>query len=262
MRANAPSLRVVETFLLAYRRRWKFNVATTLINPVFFLLGMGVGLGALIDKGQGSGHGSLEGVAYLSFLAPGLLAATAMQVAASESTYPIMARVKWDRIYESMLATPLRVIDVVLGQLGWIALRVLQTSVAFFLVTVLFGAVESPLGVFAVLGAALTGMAMSAPICAWAATRTNDYSMSTVLRFVIMPMFLFSGTFFPVSQLPAGIRAIAYVTPLWHGVDLCRSLSLGDADLVRVAAHVVYLGAFVVVGTLACRITFRRRLVE
>src|SRR3954451_12298617 len=137
----SPSMRVVETFFVAYRRRWKFNVATTLINPIFFLLGMGVGLGAIIDKGQGGGHGSLAGVAYLSFLAPGLLAATGMQVAASESTYPIMARIKWDRIYDSMLATPMRVIDVVIGQLVWIALRVLQTSIAFFVVTLLFGAI-------------------------------------------------------------------------------------------------------------------------
>ena len=262
MRPSPPALRVVETFFLAYRRRWKFNVATTLINPCFFLLGMGLGLGSIIDKGQGSGHGSLEGVAYLSFLAPGLLAATAMQVAANESTYPIMARIKWDRIYDSMLATPMRVIDVVLGQLMWIALRVLQTSIAFFIVIALFGAIESPFAPLAILGATLTGMAMAAPICAWAATRENDYALSSVLRFVIMPMFLFSGTFFPVGQLPSVIRPIAYVTPLWHGVDLCRSLVLGDVSLAASVVHVVYLCALVVAGAAVACSTFRRRLVD
>jgi lipooligosaccharide transport system permease protein len=261
MRSSPPALRVVETYLITYRRRWKFSMATTVINPVFFLVGMGVGLGALVDKGQGSGHGSLEGVAYLSFLAPGLLAATVMQIAASESTYPVMARIKWDRIYDAMLATPMTIVDLVVGQLAWIALRLLQTSLTFFAVMVLFGAVESPLALLAVPGAVLTGMAMSAPICAWAATRENDYAMATVWRFGIMPMFLFSGTFFPVSQLPSAIRPIAYVTPLWHGVDLCRSLSLGTVDLGSAAVHVAYLGLLFAAGCAASCITFRRRLV-
>jgi lipooligosaccharide transport system permease protein len=262
MRPSPPALRVVETLAMAYKRRWRFNVATTLINPIFFLLGMGVGLGSIIDKGHGGGHGSLGGVGYLSFLAPGLLAATAMQVAASESTYPIMSRIKWDRIYDSMLATPMRVLDVVFGQLTWIMLRVLQTSIAFFAVTVLFGAIDSPLGILAIFGATLTGMAIAAPVAAWAATRENDYAMSSVLRFGIMPMFLFSGTFFPVSQLPAAIRPLAYVTPLWHGVDLCRSLALGDVHLASALGHVAYLSVIVVAGTLAALITFQRRLIE
>jgi len=257
-----PAARVVETFFIAYRRRWKFNVATTLINPMFFLLGMGVGLGSIIDKGQGGGNGSLEGVAYLSFLAPGLLAATAMQVAAQESTYPVMARFKWDRIYESMVATPLRAVDIVLGQLAWIGLRVLQTSIAFFVVVLLFGAVESPLAPLAILAATLTGVAIAAPIAAWTATRESDYSMATVLRFVIMPMFLFSGTFFPVTQLPDALEKIAYLTPLWHGVHLCRSLTLGDIDAPLMLGNVLYLVAVAIAGALAARATFRRALVK
>jgi len=261
-RATPPALRVVETSLLAYRRQWKFTLATTLINPVFFLVGMGVGLGSLVDKGQGSGHASLGGVDYLTFLAPGLLAATVMQVAGAESTNPIMAKIKWDRGYEAMLATPMTVVDLVIGQLTWIALRLLQTSVVFLAVAGLFGALDSPLALLAVPAAVLTGMAMSSPICAWAATRENDYAMATVWRFVIMPMFLFSGTFFPVSQLPSGIRPIAYVTPLWHGVDLCRSFALGTAELWPVVGHIAYLAALFTVGYLLCCITFRRRLVH
>src|SRR4029077_12324369 len=128
-----------------------------------------VGLGSLIDKGQGSGHGSLGGGAYLSFLAPGPLCATVMQVAASESTYPIMARIKWDRIYDAMLATPMTVVDLVAGQLAWIALRLLQTSVIFLAVMAAFGALESPLALLAIPAAVLTGMAMSSPMCAYAA---------------------------------------------------------------------------------------------
>jgi lipooligosaccharide transport system permease protein len=261
MRASPPALRVVETYLISYRRRWKFSMATTVINPVFFLVGMGVGLGSLIDKGQGSGHGSLEGVAYLSFLAPGLLAATVMQVAAAESTYPVMARIKWDRIFDAMLATPMNVVDLVAGQLAWIALRLLQTSVTFLAVMALFGAVESPLALLAIPGAVLTGMAMSAPICAFSATRENDYALASVWRFGIMPMFLFSGTFFPVSQLPSAIRPIAYVTPLWHGVDLCRSLALGSVELGPSVIHITYLGLLFAAGCVLSCMTFRRRLV-
>jgi lipooligosaccharide transport system permease protein len=252
---------VVETNWIKYRRTWKFTLMTTVVNPVFFLLGMGVGLGALIDKGQGGGHGSLGGVAYLAFLAPGLLAANAAQLAGIESTFPIMSKIKWDKTYDAMLSTPLGVDDVVVGQLAWIALRLLQTSTIFFVVMLLFGAVESPLAVLAIPGAVLVGMALAAPICAYAATRENDYAMSTVWRLLIMPMFLFSGTFFPVSQLPAGIRPLAYATPLWHGVDLCRSLAFASVDPWTMVGHVAYLGVLVVIGYGLCRMTFRRRLV-
>jgi lipooligosaccharide transport system permease protein len=261
MQPAPPALRVVETLFLKYKRTWKFTMVTTVINPVFFLLGMGLGLGAIVDKAQGTGSRALDGVAYLSFLAPGLLAATAVQVAGIESTFPIMEKIRWAKTYEAMLSTPLRVRDLVIGQLTWIALRLIETSAIFFAVMLLFGAVESPVAVLAIPAAVLTGMSMAAPICAYAATRENDYAMSTVLRFVIMPMFLFSGTFFPVSQLPAGIRPIAYITPLWHGVDLCRSLALDNAELGAVLGHVTYLATLVAVGCMLASVAFRRRLV-
>jgi lipooligosaccharide transport system permease protein len=261
MPTTSPARRVVETLFLKYKRTWKFTMVTTVINPIFFLLGMGLGLGAIVDKAQGTGSAALGGVAYLSFLAPGLLAATAVQVAGVESTFPIMEKIKWSKTYEAMLSTPLAVRDLVIGQLAWIALRLIETSAIFFVVMLLFGAVESPVAVFAIPAAVLTGMAMAAPIAAYAATRDNDYAMSTVLRFVIMPMFLFSGTFFPISQLPAGIRPIAYVTPLWHGVDLCRSLALDDAELWPALGHIAYLAALVAVGCALASVAFRRRLV-
>jgi lipooligosaccharide transport system permease protein len=261
MQATPSTLRVVEALFVKYRRTWKFSMVTSVINPVFFLLGMGLGLGAIVDKAQGTSSSALDGVAYLPFLAPGLLAATAVQVAGIESTFPIMEKIRWAKTYEAMLSTPLAVRDLVVGQLTWIALRLIETSTIFFLVMLLFGAVESPLAVLAIPAAVLTGMAMAAPICAYAATRENDYAMSTVLRFVIMPMFLFSGTFFPVSQLPSGIRPIAYITPLWHGVDLCRSLALDNAEVGAVIGHVVFLGALIAVGCALAAMAFRRRLV-
>jgi len=261
MRPSPPALRIVETYLVTYKRTWKFSMTTTLINPIFFLLGMGVGLGALVDKGQGTASGALHGVAYLTFLAPGLMAATAMQVAAAESTYPVMGKIKWEATYWAMLATPLRVRDLLTGQLMWISLRATQTAVMFLIVMTLFGAVESWLAVFAVPAAVLTAMALSAPICGMAATFERDFSLATILRFGIMPMFLFSGTFFPIEQLPSALRPVAYVTPLWHGVDLSRDLALGTAELLPSLGHVVYLAAWLAAGSAFAYRAFQKRLV-
>lgn len=258
--ATPPAVRVVESHLLAYKRTWRFGLTTSFVNPVLYLLGMGVGLGALVDKGQQTA-GALHGIEYLAFLAPGLLAATAMQVAAQESTYPVMASVKWNPVYRGMLATPLGVRDLVTGQLAWIALRLVQSTVLFFVVMVAFRAVESWLAVFSVPAAVLTGMAFAAPVCAFSASIERDTSLSTVLRFGIIPMFLFSGTFFPISQLPDVLQWLAYATPLWHGVDLCRTLCLGTAELLPSLGHVVYLLAWFAVGSWLAAKAFTRRLV-
>src|SRR3954467_4299333 len=161
-----------------------------------------------------------------------------------------------------MPAAALGANDLVVGQLTWIGLPFLQTSIAFFVVILLFGAVDSPLAPLAIFAATLTGIAIAAPVAAWTATRENDYALSSILRFAIMPMFLFSGTFFPVSQLPDALEKIAYLTPLWHGVYLCRSLTLGEIDPLGMLGSVVYLTALAAVGTLVARVTFRRALVK
>jgi lipooligosaccharide transport system permease protein len=183
-----------------------------------------------------------------------------MQIAAQESTYPVLASIKWVRGYFAMLATPLRVVDVLVGHLMWIAIRVTITVVLFLGVMELFGAGHHWTVLLAIPAAVLTGMAFGVPIAAYAATRDGDAAFAAIFRFVVMPMFLFSGTFFPVTQLPVGFRLVAYATPLWHGVDMCRSLALGTASPGRVAMHVVYLGVIVAIGFLAARRTYTRRL--
>jgi lipooligosaccharide transport system permease protein len=258
--ATPYAVRVVESRWLTYKRTWRYGLTTSFVNPVLFLLGMGVGLGSIVDKGQHSAA-ALHGVDYLTFLAPGLLAATAMQVAAGEATYPVLASVKWNPIYFGMLATPLRVSDLVAGQLTWIGLRLLQSSAVFLVVMLFFGAVESPLAIFAIFGATLTGLALAAPICAYSASIERDTGLSTVLRFGIIPMFLFSGTFFPITQLPRALQLIAYLTPLWHGVELCRTLCLGTAGFWASIAHVLYLLAWFAVGAWLTDRAFHRRLV-
>src|SRR5690348_16686132 len=170
------ALRVLEHHLIVYRRTWKGSLFTSFVSPILFLAAMGFGLGSLISRGPVR---TIDGLSYVAFIAPGLLAATAMQSAYVETTYPIMARIQWERTYEGMLATPMRVLDVLAGEFGWLALRLALGSVAFFLVMVVFGTVHSGLGILAIFVSVLTGLAFAAPILAWTATRrtTNSFSL-------------------------------------------------------------------------------------
>src|SRR5438067_2823466 len=254
---SSPAVRSLQSWAYRYKRTWRGSAVSGVLQPVLFLAAMGLGLGSLVNRGHAT---SLGGVTYLVFLAPALLAAAAMQTAAMESTWPVMAAVKWLKTYDAMLATPLRVRDVLFGHLTWIALRVLMTCAVFLAVMAAFGAVKSPEAVLLLPVGVLTGLAFAAPIAAYAVTLERDSGLSALFRFGIIPMFLFSGTFFPVSQLPAALRPVAYITPLWHGVDLSRHLALGRASLLGSLAHVAYLLVWIVVGTAIARVTYRRRL--
>lgn len=244
----------------AYRRTWRGSIVSSVVTPVLFLAAMGVGLGSLVDDAQGPQ--GVAGVSYLAFVAPGLLAATAMQTAAGEATYPVMASIKWIRTYHAMLATPLGPTDVLLGHLLWIGTRVLLAACIYLAVMAGFGAITSPLALLALPAALLVGLAFAAPIMAFAAIQDNDAGFAALFRFGIVPLFLFSGTFFPVDQLPAFLQPVAYLTPLWHGVELCRGLALGGLEPGRAAVAVGYLLLWVVVGMVLARAAFHRRLVK
>ncbi len=255
--ATPRAVRALEAWGLTYQRTWRSSVVTSFLAPVLFLGAMGLGLGGQIDDERVA---ALGGVRYLVFLAPGLLAATAMQTAAGEAMYPVIAAVKWAGTYKAMLATPLGVRSVVAGHLGWIALRLAMVAGAFVVVMAAFGAAESPRVVAAIPAAVLGGVALAAPLMAFSARCEDDTSFAYVQRFVIIPMFLFSGTFFPISQLPAALRPVAWLTPLWHGVELCRGITLGTLGVLAAAGHVAYLGAMAVAGYGVALVTFRRRL--
>ncbi|HZU79725.1 MAG TPA: ABC transporter permease, partial [Acidimicrobiales bacterium] len=217
----------------------------------------GLGLGSLVNRH--AGH--VDHVRYLVFLAPGLLAATAMQIGANEAMYPVMAAMKWLRTYFAMLASPLQVSDVVVGHLTWIGVRLLLMSVVFTGVMAAFGTVLSPWAAVAVPAAVLIGIAFAAPIAAFSATQENDNVFAVIYRLGIVPLFLFSGTFFPVTQLPGWLQAIALATPLYHGASLCRDLTLGQLHPASDLVHGLYLLVLAAVGvTLAAR-SYRRRLV-
>jgi lipooligosaccharide transport system permease protein len=253
-------LAAYEHLFLLYRRTWRGSVFGSFAQPVLFLVAMGVGLGALVD--QGGNARALGGVSYLEFLAPALLVATVMQGSVIEATFPVLAGFTWTRRYHAMVATPLTPAAIALGQLGWIATRALMTGVAFAVVVIAFGAAGSPGFLLVVPVGVLTALAFAAPIGAFMSTQRDTTVFNSIWRFGITPLFLFSGTFFPIEQLPAILQPLAWLLPLWHGVDLARALSLGtvmDAPLLQLA-HVAILAAGAVAGTVAIVVMFRRRL--
>jgi lipooligosaccharide transport system permease protein len=253
--------RAYEHQFLLYRRTWRGSLFNSFLSPVLFLLAMGVGLGTYVNRGGGA---DALGVPYLVFLAPGLLAATVMQTASFEATFPIMGGFVWQKRYHAMHATPIGPPEIALGQLAWIATRVTLVGSIFVLVMVPFGAVQSPLIVLAIPVATLTGLSFATPIAAYAATQKVMTSFNYIFRFAITPLFLFSGAFFPVSSLPWFLQPIAWVTPLYHGVALSRSIALGTVGsdpalaLIHLGVLLLYAGG----GLVACLWAFQRRLAQ
>jgi lipooligosaccharide transport system permease protein len=252
----APSLatRQLRFWLTNYRRTWRGSIYSGVLNPVLYLGAMGLGLGTLVDQ---HGTARLGGVPYLVFLAPGLMASEAMQTAMGESTYPVLGSVKWLKTYQAAISAPLRPADLFHGHLLFTTLRLIMNAVVFLVVMTAFGAVRSPWVLACVPAAVLTGLAFAVPIEAWAITLVKENAFAILFRFVIIPLFLFSGTFFPV---PPALLPLAYATPLWHGVALCRSLSLGTVQPGQVAVHVLYLTAVIAAGVAWGNRTYRRRL--
>ena len=205
-------------------------------------------------------RGTVAGVDYLVFVAPGILAATAMQQAAGESLWPVMAGMKWIRTFHAAAATPLAPSDVFGGRLLWIAARQAMTATAFVAVAALLGGIASPWAVLAVPTAVLTGQAFAAPLTAFSGGQESDTPFPLIMRVAIMPMFLFSGTFFPVAQLPDWLEPIAWVSPLWHGVELCRGATTGSLAWAPAAGHAAFLIACVVAGCWWGARTFTARL--
>jgi ABC-type polysaccharide/polyol phosphate export systems, permease component len=254
------AVRVLHRNLLVYRRTWRGSLFSSFMTPMLYLTAMGFGLQQLMANG---GTAAFGGYDYLHFLGPGILASSCMQSATFESTYPIMGKITWQRNYEAMLATPLEVRDLLIGELLWIGFRMMTISLVFLFVLTLFGIPRSPLALLAVPAAMLTGLSFSAPIMAYAATQRNDAGFAALFRFVINPLFLFSGTFFPVSRLPDPVEWVAAATPLYHGVALVRGVILSDPiSLAGWPLHVAYMVVFFSLSALLAHWLLRRRLVK
>jgi lipooligosaccharide transport system permease protein len=252
-----PGLRKLEHSLFVYRRVWRGTFFGTLVSPVLFLSAMGVALGSLVPSMTAFG-----GVPYLVFLAPGLLSAQAMQTGTIEGSWPLFAGFKWLKTFDAMISTPITVRDIVLGHLYWLFVRIGIVTGIFMVVAFFFGAFTSPTFILAWPSAILTGVAFGICMSAWTATRKTEQSFSIIFRFIVTPLFLFSGTFFPIEQLPDQIEWLAWFTPLFHGVALTRALAIGhDLNLITLAIHLAVVLGLLVIGTLFAFRTFRKRLV-
>jgi lipooligosaccharide transport system permease protein len=248
---------VFGSWLTAYKRTWRGSIFGRFLSPLMFLLSIGLGLGSLVDKSSGG----VDGVPYLQFVVPGIVAAQSMWVAMGESTYPVMGAIRWNAKYHAMLATPVGINDILFGHLLYVAMQITGATAIFIGVSALFGSFGSWWVLLCLPITVLTGMAFAVPVFAFSAKQETDTGFSILFRFIMTPLFLFSGIFFPVSQLPALMRPIAWVMPLWHGVQADRSLALGSPDFAAIAAHTAYLVLIIAVGGWLARRAFTTRLV-
>lgn len=240
-----------------YRRTWQGTAVTSFLNPVFYVVAMGVLLGGFIKADPSQLEGATS---YLDFVVPGLLVAQTMQLAVGESTYPVVGNLKWNRVFFGMYATPLRPLDIVNANLLAISLRLAASGGIFLLVMTPFGVLHSAGGALAAwLVSVLVGMAIAMPVYAFSVGTRTEAAFALVFRLGVIPQFLFSGAFFPVANLSATLELIAKLTPLWHGVDLARMLTLGTWETGPALVHLAYLVVlFVVFHLLAVRRLTRR----
>jgi lipooligosaccharide transport system permease protein len=240
------AIHLFERSLYLYRRTWLILVSG-FFEPLFYLFAIGFGIGSLVGDVPGPDGNPIP---YQLFVAPALLASSAMNGAIFEVTFNVYGKLRWEKVYDAVLATPLGVGDIALGEIAWALFRGLLYAIGFVLVMLVLGLVRSPLFVFAIPAAMLIGFAFAAVGMA-ATTFVRSWQDFDLVQLVILPLFLFSATFYPISTYPDGLRLIVQLTPLYHGVDLIRSLSLGivgPALLVHVAYLLVmgFAGLFVV----------------
>ena len=229
-------------------------------NPLLYLFAMGVGLGSLVSANLGPR--AVDGVSYLAFVAPALLCTAAVTVASEEFTYPIMLGFKWNPTFYGINASPIAPGQIIDGVLISVLARLLGTSVVYYAFMLLFGAVPGTWGWLSILVATLGGLAFGAPVMAYVATLEQDTGqIAMLMRFVLLPMTLFSGTFFPLASMPSFLQWIGWVSPLWHATELSRVFAYGAVEpLWLTVTHIVYLLTLFVVFWLWTRRIAARRL--
>lgn len=239
-----------------YLRTWRGTLIGRFASPLFFLASMGLGLGGLVDDSAGG----IDGVPYLQYVAGGILGMQAMWLAFGESTYPVMTYIRWNQMYAGMLATPLSVAEVLVGHLAYVAFHLALTTAIFLVVAAFFGAFTSVWVLLAIPICVLIGLAFAVPMFAFSAHIENDNAFAIMFRFLVTPVMLFSGVFFPIDQLPTLLQPLAWALPLGHGVELVRAVSGGMALTTADLGHVAVLLAYVGVGWVLARRSFTKRL--
>ena len=239
---------MLERNFLVYRRSWPV-IISGFFEPIFYLFSIGVGIGGLVGEVTVGG----SAVDYTAFVAPALLAASAMNGAVFESTFNIFFKLKYGKIYEAILSTPMKTTDIAIGEITWSLGRGLIYAVAFLLVMLAMGLIESPWGVLALPATLLIGFAFAA--CGMAATTfMNSWQDFDLVNLFVLPLFLFSATFYPLDVYPEIFQVLTQLSPLYHGVELIRSLTLGSLS-INLFAHVGFL---VAMGGAGSYITSRR----
>ncbi len=242
---------LVERNVKAYRHGW-VAIVSGFFEPVFYLFSLGIGLGVLIGDVELPDGTS---VPYPVFVAPAMMAASAMNGAIFDSTFNVFFKLRYAKLYDSVLATPLGPRDVAVGEIAWALLRGLVYSVAFLLVAALAGVVTSWWALLAVPAASLIGLAFGAVGMA-ATTFMRSWQDFDFVQLTILPMFLFSATFYPLTAYSDALQGVVRATPLYHGVDLVRGLMLGRPD-VGLLGHIGYLAAMGIIG-----VVFTARRIE
>ena len=230
------------------------------LQPLLYMVALGVGLGELVDRGTGP----VDGVDYLTFVAPALLVSTVVMSVTAEMTYPVMSGFKWQRLYHGPTASPLEPGQIARGHLLAVVLRFVLQGGVFWVIMVAFGAAPSAWwqSVLVVPVGVLTATAFGTPLQAYASTIEDEaYQFAFIQRFVVMPMFLFAGTFFPLSAMPVWLHWIGWVSPVWHGTQLARVASYGaDVPPVMMAVHLAFLLGCTVGGVVWATRSYTRRL--
>jgi lipooligosaccharide transport system permease protein len=258
--ATRGALFVTEARLRAMLKYIWLIIGLAVANPVLYLVSIGLGVGAYIDKNTG-GMG-VDGVSYITFLAPALLATAAIQGAIDESVFPTLEGFKWNKIFFSMNATPLSGNHIAMGVFLNSLIRVTFTAIIYWLVMLAFGVLESPRAWLAIFTAIMAGASFGALMQALAGLLENENMFFTVLnRFVIMPLFLFSGTFYPLTNMPIYLQWIGWISPLWHATELGRWLTYGhEISSLMLYTHFIFLNSLLLIGIIASRRIFTRRL--
>jgi lipooligosaccharide transport system permease protein len=251
--------RQVDYWAVVYRRTWRGTVVTSFMAPLLYVVAMGVLLGGFVDGDPDVLEGATS---YFDFVVPGLIAAHAMQTAVGETTYPVMAMIKWQRIYDSMLATPLACRDLVAAHLSFVVFRLATTCGVYTLVLAPFGVYATWWGAIAAFGSqVLVGLAFAVWVYGFSCRLRSEEGFGLLFRLGVFPLFLFSGAFFPVSNLGTVGSWIARLTPLWHGVNLSRMFALDNVTWWIAAVNVAVLVSLTAVGWVWAVTGLEKRLV-
>jgi lipooligosaccharide transport system permease protein len=244
-----PALHLVERNLLYYRHGW-LVIFSGFFEPLHYLLGIGYGAGSLVGT-VNTGPGRT--MSYAMFVAPALMASSAMNGGIYETTFNFFGKLKYQKLYDAVLATPLGVDDVALGEVTFAVMRGSLYAFAFIIVMAALGLVASPLALLAIPAALLIGFAFACVGVA-ATSFVRKWQDFDLILLLILPLFLFSATFYPISAYPPALQTVVELTPLYHGVDLVRQLTTGFLSL----SALVDVGYLALISLLGLWIASRR----